>query len=60
MRPAAFKIRSAAPTQREGEREISNTFLQWDAAKPSVHVAEMDREHEQLVGLMNRLYELHS
>ena len=36
---------------------MSETLFQWDPAKFSVHVDSMDREHQKLISIMNKLYE---
>ncbi len=35
-------------------------FFEWNQATYGLNVPEMDREHEHLIGLMNRLHELHA
>jgi len=35
-------------------------FFEWDQAKFTVRVSEMDREHQTLIGLMNKLHVLYS
>lgn len=35
-----------------------SNFFEWDSAKYGLGVAEMDREHQALIGLMNKLYAL--
>lgn len=35
-------------------------LFQWDKAVYGLNVPEMDREHETLIGLMNRLFDLHA
>lgn len=35
-------------------------FFQWDPTEFTVHVGAMDREHETLIGIMNRLHERHA
>lgn len=34
-------------------------FFEWDAAKLSLQIREMDDEHKVLIALMNELHELH-
>lgn len=36
------------------------SFFLWDPARYGLGIAEMDREHETLIRLMNRLHELHA
>ncbi len=36
------------------------SFFVWDPATLGLNVPEMDREHQVLIGLMNRLHELHT
>lgn len=36
---------------------MSNSFFVWDPSKYSVHVMAMDQEHQELIKIMNRLYE---
>lgn len=35
-------------------------FFQWDQAKYSIDVPAMDKEHQQLINIMNKLYEKHT
>jgi hemerythrin-like metal-binding protein len=35
-------------------------FFEWDAARFSLHVDDMDADHQAIIHGMNRLYELHS
>lgn len=35
-----------------------NPFFEWNAAVYSVHVPEMDREHQQIIACMNKLHSL--
>ncbi len=36
---------------------MSDSLFQWDQNKFSVHVDAMDKEHQKLVDMMNKLYE---
>lgn len=35
-------------------------FFQWDPAKYSIDVPAMDKEHQQLINIMNKLYDKHT
>lgn len=35
------------------------SFFQWDQAKYSIDVPAMDKEHQQLIQIMNKLYDKH-
>ncbi|MCK6598769.1 MAG: bacteriohemerythrin [Bdellovibrionaceae bacterium] len=39
---------------------MANNFFQWDQGKYSIEVPTMDKEHQQLIAIMNKLYEKHS
>ena len=39
---------------------MSNSFFTWDPSKYSVKVDSMDKDHQQLILLMNKLYERHN
>lgn len=39
---------------------MSNNFFQWDPQKYSVDVDAMDKEHQQLIQIMNKLYDKHT
>ena len=34
-------------------------FFEWDPSRYSVHVPEMNAEHQQIITAMNKLHELH-
>ena len=41
------------------QRQIVAGFFEWDAAKLSLRIREMDDEHKVLIALMNKLHELY-
>ncbi|MDG0815249.1 bacteriohemerythrin [Bdellovibrio svalbardensis] len=38
---------------------MGESFFKWDQQKLTTHVDAMDREHQKLIDIMNRLYERH-
>ena len=38
---------------------MAENFFKWDPVRLTTHIDAMDREHEKLVAIMNRLYERH-
>ena len=36
-----------------------SSYFQWDPVAYTVHVREFDKDHETIVGMMNKLHELH-
>jgi hemerythrin-like metal-binding protein len=37
-----------------------SSFFEWDPARYALGIVEMDREHQEIVGHMNRLHQLHA
>jgi hemerythrin len=57
--PGFPEHRSLRRVNRFDEGSTMSEYFQWDPERLSLHVPDMDREHQVLIACMNRLHDLH-